>query len=350
MTLTEISYYSRKYLPFFIIFCLFIVVFFYIIKLLFIYVQSQPQQKTMINPIFGSIKRPLLKEGSTSANFKYILDTIEGQPVTASETAKIFPLPPSYSKIKFLQQIYLMAKAVGFDTETVKHSLVGTDAIFDDGSQKMTIDVSNFNFVYEYNIKGLDENEFSTPDSFPTQREIEDKAINFLNAVGRYPEELAVGKRNLIYVTYVPGSNELRPAPQNKTTNFVEVDLYRSDIDEIPIVSPKYFNSQNYVMIAFGKDSFRVIKAQVQFFEKSPDQYGVYPLKSGDTAWEELKAGKALVVSATQGIGTINIKKMFLGYFDPDIYQEYLQPVYVFLGDNNFVGYVPAIDNKYLSD
>lgn len=355
MTLTEISYYSRKYLPFFIIFCLFVIVFFYIIKLFFLYLQTQPQQKVIeTHPVFGSIKRPVIKEGSTSASFQYVLDTIEGQPVTATETAKVFSLPPSYSRMKFLQQIYLMAKAVGFDTETVKHTLVGTDATFDDGKQKMTIDITNYNFVYEFNIKNLDSEEFSISNTLPSQRDIEDKAINFLIAVGRYPEELAQGKRNLVYMTYRADNNQLMPAPENQTTNMVEVDFYRPDItgspSDYPIVSPSYFNSQNYVMIAFGKDSFQVIKAQVKFFEKSSDQYGIYPLKSGDAAWEELKVNKGIIVSDTTGISTVNIKKMFLGYFDPDVYQEYLQPVYVFLGDNNFVGYVPAVDNKYLSD
>ncbi len=315
----------------------------------------QPQQKTLnINPIYGAIKRPIIKIGSPSASFDYILDTIEGQPVTATETAKVFPLPPSYSRIKFLQQIYLMAKAVGFDTENIKHTLVGTDAMFDDGRQKMTIDITNFNFIYELNIKELDQEEYSGLNLMPSQSQVEDKAINFLNAVGRYPEELAQGKRNLVYITYRQGDNQLIPAPQNQTTNMVEVDFYRSDISclpsDCPIVSPKYFNSQNYVIIAFGKNSFRVVKAQTRFFEKSKDQYGIYPLKSGAGAWDELRANKGLVVSQTTDKGVVNIKKMFLAYFDPDVYQEYLQPVYVFLGDNDFVGYVPAIDNKYLTD
>ncbi len=47
---------------------------------------------------------------------------------------------------------------------------------------------------------------------------------------------------------------------------------------------------------------------------------------------------------------SIKIKKMFFAYFDPDIYQSYLQPVYVFLGENNFVGYVPAVSADYLTD
>jgi len=58
--------------------------------------------------------------------------------------------------------------------------------------------------------------------------------------------------------------------------------------------------------------------------------------------------GKGKVVAATKGVKKVTIKKMFISYFDPDVYQSFLQPVYVFLGDNDFVGYVPAISNQYL--
>ena len=39
---------------------------------------------------------------------------------------------------------------------------------------------------------------------------------------------------------------------------------------------------------------------------------------------------------------------MFMGYYDPDIYQGYLEPVYVFLGTDNFVAFVPAVIDEYL--
>ena len=46
----------------------------------------------------------------------------------------------------------------------------------------------------------------------------------------------------------------------------------------------------------------------------------------------------------------ISVKKMYLAYFDPAIQQDYLQPMFVFLGDNNFAGYIPALDNQFLKE
>jgi hypothetical protein len=43
------------------------------------------------------------------------------------------------------------------------------------------------------------------------------------------------------------------------------------------------------------------------------------------------------------------VRAMSLGYFeDWETEQEYYQPVYVFTGDDNFVGYVQAIDPAYV--
>ncbi len=88
----------------------------------------------------------------------------------------------------------------------------------------------------------------------------------------------------------------------------------------------------------------------MKFFEKSDEEVGIYPVKTGTIAWEELQNDKGMIVSAPTDKTSIKIKKMFFAYFDPDIYQNYLQPVYIFLGENNFIGYVPAITADYLID
>lgn len=130
----------------------------------------------------------------------------------------------------------------------------------------------------------------------------------------------------------------------------VEVDFYRPDIGEFPTVSSTYFNSSNYVLLTYNGDRYKILRSQVRFFEQSEDQVGVYPLKTGKLAYDALTKGKGLIISNPDSSQNIVIKKMFLAYYDPDIYQEYLQPVYVFLGENNFVAYVPALSDDYLTE
>jgi hypothetical protein len=300
------------------------------------------------NPVFGKIERPVLKDSSTSAGLNFVLDTIEGEPITASETAKVIFLPPSTTRFGYREKIYLMAKTLGFDTEKVKHKINGKEAVFDDGRAKLTIDITNFNFSYEYKYERNPLIFSSTV--IPSKKEVENRAVDFVKTLGRYPDELAKGKVNTILLNYNYPRNTLYVASRPQEANVVEVDFYPPDIEQYPVVSPKYFNSQDYVIMVFYESGYKVLKAQIRFHERSAEQFGIYPVKTGTEAWEDLKAGWAMVVSRAEDKNDILIKKMFMGYLNVDLYQNYLQPVYVFLGDNNFVAYVPAVSGSFLME
>ncbi|MCX7881574.1 MAG: hypothetical protein N2482_03665 [Patescibacteria group bacterium] len=348
MTLTELSYYSRKLMPFIIFFFLVFLIFFYSIKLFLLYLNLNKPQVIYTNPVFGKIKKPEIKEASKSAGLNFVLDNIEGQPITATESAKVYFLPSSTTKFGYREKIYLIAKNLDFDTEKIKHRLEGNEAIFSDEKKNLSIDITNFNFTYRYQFE-KEEGIFQDT-IIPGKEEIENKARDFFKGVGRYPEELFLGNSNLIYLNFNPALKTISVVEKPQEANLIEIDFYRPDISEAVMVSPNFFNSQNYLVMVFHQEGFKILRAQIRFFEKSEEQVGIYPLKTGDEAWGELKGGEGLVINIKEGQKDIIIKKMFLGYLDPDFYQEYLQPVYVFLGENNFVAYVPAIANQYLSD
>lgn len=348
MTLTEVSYYGRRFAPIAVLFFLVFLIFFYALKLLFFALQGPTKEIVYTDPVFGKINKPFVKEASSSGGLNFTLDTVEGQPVTASEAAKVYFLPAATTRFGYREKIYLIAKTLGFDTALIKHRLIDTDAVFTDSKQKVIIDITNFNFSYQYDFdsdRKLFENTIT-----PSATEIQNKAIDFLKTVGRYPDELAKGKTNIIYLTYNQLDRSFTPVEKLQEANTVEIDFYRPDIDGFPMISPNYFNSQNYVIMVFYDGGMKILRSQIKFFEKSDTQVGVYALKTGDAAWNELKEGKGMVVSDTKNLNNISIKKMFLGYLDPSVYQSYLQPVYVFLGDNNFVSYVPAISNDFLTE
>ena len=238
-----------------------------------------------------------------------------------------------------------MAKAVGFSPET-NYALTGTEAVYENGSQRLKVDISNFNFTFDLNFEQQPEIFDNT--IIPDEINILNYAIEFLRKMNRYPSELAQGTNNVIYLKYEPTTKEFNVVENISDANVVEIDLFPPDIGVYPIVPPKYFNSQNYVVMVFKPRGYQVIKAQIKHFSKDIESAAPYPLKSGDLAWEELKNGKGTIVSSGQNTNQITIREMFVGYYDPDIYQPYFQPVYVFLGDNNFAAYVPAIQEEYV--
>lgn len=341
MSLTELSYYFRKFLPYFILFCLIFLIFFYSIKLISIYIEANKTVIPYTNEIFGKVSLPEIPNASSSAGFKFTMDTVEGTPVTATDTAKVFFLPQYNPRFGYSEKIYLIAKSFGFDTEIVKHKLDGKIATFADADKTLTIDISNFNFKFD---RKVDNELFLSPQlTIPTKTVIENKAIDFLKKIGRYPEELAKGTTNVIYMKYNPINQNFVNVEKSSQAQLVEIDFRRPDIDSFEIVTPRFLTSQNYVIMTFQGTDFQIIKSQIAFFEKSEEQVGTYWVKTGEEAWSELNSGFGLVVSGTLGQKNILIKSMKFGYFDPDIYQNYLQPVYIFLGEGDFAAYVPAV-------
>lgn len=353
MTLTEFSYYFRKYSPFALLGLIFLMIIFYAVKLTLVYLNpSTSQPSVVLRPVFGKIPKPQVNGSVSSKGFSYVLDTIEGVPFTATPAAKVYLIPPSSTRFSYLEKIYLMAKSFGFDTELIRHRRKDKEAIFKDEAQELSVDITNFNFTYGFKF----EERLAVFDNtvIPSRDKIKNKAVEFLSLVDRYPEELAQGKTNIIYLLYDQTRKKLVPTEEINIAQAVEVDFYRPDIDGFPVVSPQYFNSQNYVVLVFYERGYKVLKAQVRFFERSFGQVGIYPIKTGEEAWKDLINGEGMVSVFRRDISQdkekkVFIKKMFLGYFDPDNYQEYLQPVYVFLGDN-FVAYVPAVKKEYLED
>lgn len=353
MTLTELSYYFRKIAPFAILGCIVVFILYYSVQLLILLTQLKgptvEEQKLVINTAFGPIPKPIIGEGTSSAGFQMTLDTIDGVPIVASPTANVYFLPKSPARFGFRENVYVMAKNLGIDTAFTDFKLNGDIATFTDTANKLSVNITNYNFDYEYNML-KSETERLSNSTIPSEKAISEKAVELFSKIGRYPAELARGKTNIVYLAYNPESEALTVVDSPDNANMVEVDFYRADISELPVVSPRYFNSQNYVILLFGDTDYKVVKAKVSFYEKSEEQTGIYPLKTGQQAWEDFSNGKGTVVSFSPGASQISVKKMYLAYFDPAIQQDYLQPVFVFLGDNNFAGYLPAIDDEFLKE
>ncbi|MGB9707358.1 MAG: hypothetical protein ACPL1D_01255 [Microgenomates group bacterium] len=346
MTLTELAYYSRRLLPLVVLGFLFLLIIFYLFKISFFFLSLNKPQTIYHNPIFGKIDLPKIKNATSSAGFEYLLDTIEGSPITATTTAKVFFIPPAKPRLGYREKAFLMAKNFNIDTNLASYNLKNNQAIFTDEKQKLIVDIDTFNFSYQYFF----ENDPSLLENIviPEQKTIENKVIDFLKTINRYPDDLALGRININLINYDPISKIFTKVKQSNEANMVEVNLFRSDIDNFPIITPNFPSSQNYFLVVFNEQGFKILRAQIKFFEKSNEEYGIYLLNSGEKIYEKLKNGLGFVINHPSTNKKIVIKNMFLGYFDPDEYQPYLQPVYVFVGEPDFTAYVPAISDQYL--
>ncbi|HRN69753.1 MAG TPA: hypothetical protein PLS49_01100 [Candidatus Woesebacteria bacterium] len=354
MTLTELNYTVRKFAPIAVIFLLVFVMLFLAVQLLLLYVNSQKTEvvqgppPAVIDATFNKLQPPIIPQATSSSKYTYVLDTLDGTPNIeyATNAATIYFIPEQAASFGSLPKVTLMAKDAGFDTEITQPKVSDNTANFDDGKRKMSIDMKNFNFNFDYVLTPEDVNLDGI--NIPAENELLSQASNFLSRLTRYPTELAQGKKNIIYLNYNAQNNQIATLDSSTGANMAEIDYYRPDLNSYPLVTSTYYNSPHYVVFGFSQEGLRIVRAQVKFFEHSTDQTGIYPIRTAEIAWQDLQQGRGKVVSSTKDSGEIVIKKIFLAYYDPDVYQQYLQPVYVFLGDDKFVAYVTAVTDEYL--
>ncbi|MCA9372153.1 hypothetical protein KC726_04605 [Candidatus Woesebacteria bacterium] len=354
MTLTQLKETIQKFAPLVVIFLLVVLIFYFSFRLLVLYANSGKQvpvntkEQIKTDPTFGSITAPQIPDGKPSDEYTYILDTLDGTTnfETATSAATVYFVPKETPTFGFLSTIYNMASQFDIDTEQFPHVLDGEIATFDDGVRKLAIDITTYNFAFNRKIdvaEGLFDTSF-----LPRQDYIEREAQDLLRVL-RYPSDLAQGTRSVSYFFYNVEQNQIEPVDTNEGANMVEVDFFRPDLGAYPFVTSSYFNSPHYVLYAINRSTLIPIRAQVAYYDYSPEKVGVYPLRTPDQAWEDLSKGKGLVVSNFNPNKEIRIQKIFLGYYEPDDYQEYIQPVYVFLGEDKFVAYVPAVSENFVA-
>ncbi|KXK08039.1 MAG: hypothetical protein UZ21_OP11001000847 [Microgenomates bacterium OLB22] len=131
MTLTELNKKIQKLAPFAIVALVLIVVGMYGLAHVWGSFQKRQRAQIEIDSLFGAIPTPQVRQFLPfPAQPRFLLDTIEGHPVTATQAAQVFFIPKQRTRFGYLETMYLMAKTLGFDTETLSHSLEGNIGVF----------------------------------------------------------------------------------------------------------------------------------------------------------------------------------------------------------------------------
>ncbi|MBI5619928.1 hypothetical protein HY950_03130, partial [Candidatus Gottesmanbacteria bacterium] len=60
-------------------------------------------------------------------------------------------------------------------------------------------------------------------------------------------------------------------------------------------------------------------------------------------AWQELQSGMGFIARYPATGASVTVRNVTIAYYDSFEPQMYLQPVFVFEGDDGFVSYVPAV-------
>ncbi|MBI2614045.1 MAG: hypothetical protein HYW62_04715 [Candidatus Levybacteria bacterium] len=174
-----------------------------------------------------------------------------------------------------------------------------------------------------------------------------DTAKSFLEDMSLFTEDLDEDKTKTSL--YAVEAGILVPTSKIAGAKIIRVNFFQKDIDGLPIYYDKGVASTIDLFIGKTSNGLKVISA-AYFHKNTSNESSTYAIKSAATAFDELKQGKGFVASKSIDVVEVAIKKVSLGYYAGELEQEFLMPVVIFEGDNDFVAYVSAVRDEWINN
>lgn len=350
-SLTETAYYTRRAINWSILG----VIGYVLLRIfwgLFItaYLAIFPPKAPPPNHAFGSLPPltfPAASQASPSGQVIYQLQTIEGSVPAASPSANVYFMPKKGPNLLALSAAQSFAKRLGFTTTPVPEPSNKNVYRFDDASTQLRhlwYDIVTTNFIIQYEFQrdtGLFLNS-----KVPSEVEARSEARNLLQTYGLFPDDFKTGRIQVTY--YKIMENTLMPVSSQSQADAVRVDFYRPHIASTPVVTGNLTSGPiSIVFSGSGNSKKRVLQFTYTYWPIDYQTTATYALKTSTQAWQELQSGGGFVLRYPK-TQVITVRTVHLAYYDPIVPQTYLQPVFVFEGDDGFVAYVPAISPEFI--
>jgi hypothetical protein len=304
------------------------------------YNEMNPPKPPLPTMGYGVLK-PILAPNSGSVNLTYKLETVGNTIPTWGPTAKVYFIPPNRSGFLNLERAKKQAAGLGFvfDPEQTGASTFRW-TLSNPQRSVLDLDVNTDKFTMNVNWE-TDPNFLQTP-AVPTAPETVNTAKSYLRGGGFLPVDLGDGDNKVMFLRYSGGNFTQVISPSE--ADFVQVDLFRKKIDKIPVKPIDPNKGLARVLIYYSRErGQKVVSAEYNYAEVVYGQFETYPIINGPEAWQLLNSGSGYVASMPKNSNQAVIRNIYIAYFDSLDNKTYLQPVYVFEGDNNFAAYVPAI-------
>ena len=260
---------------------------------------------------------------------------------TFSDQARVYIIYRSTTKILALEEAKKVAEQFGFRSEPIEIN----EGIYQfrntEQSTALTMNVLEGNFRLQYPYT----EDKTIIDSVGIQSKdgAIDTAINFLESGNKYSDDLKDGEKRTSFWKVDGGT--LKSVTAQSEANVVKVDFYRKKLeDKWEITSPQANESSVTLLIAKS----RVVEANFKYANIDRESYSTYPIKTVSEAMEDLRNGNYWPSADVSSDGAV-IREVKLAYFEPVTLTQYVQPIYIFKGDNNFIAFVAAVADKYIA-
>ena len=294
---------------------------------------------------FGKLPKIDFPVKDNPPQLTYTLETIEGKLPTLADTGKVYFIPQPAVSLLSLDRAKELAQRMNYrgEPEQINNTLYRWQNSQPPTQLELDKNTQNFTIRYDYrNDQELVDNKNLPNDQLAAQ-----EAKGFLSTAGLLKDDLQKGEAEFINYRFTPPN--LFPAASISETNLIRVNFFREKLDEMRILPPNPQKSLvSFLFSSSRTPGKRIVEVDFNYSTVNKENFATYPLKTVDQAWDELTTGKGYVATVDESAAPkVVIRKVSLAYYDSDTPQHYLQPIFVFEGDPQFIGYVSAVSSKW---
>jgi hypothetical protein len=272
----------------------------------------------------------------------YSLELPTGEYPEFGDRAKVFLMTKASPSLLDDQSTKTVAASLGFVFEP--EVLDATTYRFNRSQPlNLTLEIDTQTKRFSMTSDFLSRPELITDPNLPSESQSVSLVKAVLSSADLLAADMATPAGEVTYLKAV--GPELAPAVSFSDASFAEVSLKRAPIDgEFEFYSPDGKAPISAILSGALKNKDSLVSLIYRYQSIAYDQVETYPLRSPNAAWKLLQAGEGYI--ANKGLEeTAIIRRIVLGYFENYQDQDYMQPVYVFIGDDGFLGYIPALDS-----
>ncbi len=350
MSLTTVSTQARKTIRYSIYFVIFAIIAKFIIQFgLEFYARTFPTPPPPPNHAFGPLPEISWKNPDNLPTLEYKLETADGSLPSYPNQIQVFRFIKGSVNLGTIEEAVAKAKSLGFDS--TGEEISPTVLRFKSQSRPQTLELDSVSGIFSisYNLI-VDPSPVTKIPPAPTTSAV--SAKGFLSRAGTVPDDITNGNFTHQFLTIE--NEKLIEVSSLSESKLIKINLFRKDTSvkvstvavDLPSVTKNYFEANVWFYV--GSDGVP-FAGEYKYYPIDKNIIANYPIKNTQDAINELAQGKGYISNLGENKdGKITIRKGFLAYFDSEnLSDQFVQPVYVFLGDRNFAAYVPAITNEY---
>lgn len=348
LTLTQASITARKIIRYGVFFLIFLIIGrIFLNTAIGIYRKFFPPEAPPPTVAFGKLPKLPFPE-RVKLNLTFALETPDGGLPVLEDQTKVYFMPKLSANLLSLDFTKQKAKQMGFDQTPVQINDSTYEFKNDQVPSVLKTDIITGAFSISYDLVA----DPSPLSAKPPSPEVAVSSVkSFLQGSKSLPDDLS-GPTNHEFLKHK--SSGLIPATSISDSDLIKVHLFRKNYNELPSLTSTPGEANVWFIVSgVRQKSKNIIAGQYHYFPVDEEQMATYPIKSPETAWNELTSGNYFTASfgAAKEGETVKIRRVYLAYYDPGIPVDFFQPIYVFEStDKNFVAYIPAVTTDYYGE